>query len=69
MSAIEVKAPDGFEAVRCLNVDTKSWHLFIKRTGDTFSKEIEILGHAWMTFKELDELAKARVELFAQRGF
>lgn len=56
-----VKAPKGWEGLRCYCDATRSWHVSIRRVGETWWTVVGDAGHAWFTSEVLDTRAEAVV--------
>jgi hypothetical protein len=59
---IPIKAPEGFEAVRCYQDATREWRVQFRAIGDTWWTNAYLdAGHAWLPAEELDARAEASV--------
>jgi hypothetical protein len=59
---VAVKAPEGYEAQRYFNVDTREWVAAFRRVGETWWTVAGYIGHAHLQPDELDSRATAQVE-------
>jgi hypothetical protein len=58
---IQVKAPEGLEAVRYYRDGAREWYVAARRVGDTWWRELGSIGHPYLIAEELDARAQARV--------